>query len=187
MTDPALTVTFLKVLSEYIANRYDEERAKQAAAMKRGDRMSGRDPRDDSKLSQVTLTDPKSKVEVTSLTALTQWLADEYPELTENVTKIIGSETEIKEVLFRHAPELLRQTRQVKPDALRELKAACVTLGHVMGPGGEADVPGMEVITPDPVLQCRPVEDALPRLLSLYREGRIDIDGTVRPLLEEPK
>jgi len=187
MTDPALTITFLKVLSEYMAGRYDEERGKQAAAMKRGDRLSGRDPRDDSKLSLVTLTDPKPRVDVTSITELTQWLADEYPELTENVTTIIGSDAEVKEVLFQHAPELLRQTRQIKPDALRELKAACVTLGHVMGPGGEAKVPGLEVRTPDPVLQCRPVEDSLPRLLALFREGHIDLDGTVRPLLEEPK
>lgn len=185
MTDPTLTVTFLKVLSEYLDGRYDEERAKQTAVMRRGDRLSARDPRDDAKLASVTLTDPKSRVEVTSLTELTQWMADNYPELTESVSRIIGSEAEVKDVLFRHAPELLRSTRQIRPDALRELKAACVTLGQVMGPGGEADVPGLAVITPDPVLQCRPVEDVLPRLLSLFREGLIEIDGTVRPLLEE--
>jgi hypothetical protein len=54
-----------------------------------------------------------------------------------------------------------------------------------MGPGGEAEVPGLEVTIPDPVLQCRPEKDSLPRLLALFREGHIDLDGTVRPLLEE--
>lgn len=185
MTDNALTVTFLKVLSEYMADRYDEERAKQAAVMNRGDRLSARDPRDNVKLSMVTLTDPKSKVEVTSLAELTQWMADEYPELTEHVSRVIGSEAEVKEVLFRHAPELLRSTRRIRPDALTELKAACASLGRVMGPGGEVDVPGLEVTTPDAVVQCRPVADSLSRLLELFREGHIEIDGTVRPLLEE--
>lgn len=185
MTDLALTVTFLKVLSEYMSQRYDEERGKAAAAMKRGDRLSGRDPRDGSKLSMVTLTDPNNKVEVTSITELTQWIADNYPALTEATTRIIGSEREVKDVLFRHAPELLRSTRRIRPDALTELKAACATLGQVMGPGGETEVPGLEVTTPDPVLQCRPVADSLSRLLSLFREGHIELDGTVRPLLEE--
>lgn len=185
MTDLALTVTFLKVLSEYMADRYDEERAKQTAGMNRGDRVTARDPRDGSKLSAVTLTDPNTKVTVTSLTELTQWMVDNYVELTESVSRVIGSEAEVKAVLFQHAPELLRSTRRITADALRELKAACATLGQVMGPGGETEVPGLEVTTPDAVLQCRPVEDSLPRLLSLFREGHIEIDGTVRPLLEE--
>lgn len=185
MPDTSLPVTFLKVLSEYMADRYDEERAKQAAAMNRGDRVTARDPRDGSKLSAVTLTDPSSKVTVTSLTELTQWMVDNYLELTESVSRIIGSEAEVKDVLFRHAPELLRPTRQIRPDALRELKAACVTLGQVMGPGGETEVPGLAVTTPDAVLQCRPVADSLSKLLALFREGHIEIDGTVRPLLEE--
>ena len=182
-TDPALTVAFLKVLSDYFAAKYREVRAEQEARMKRGDRLTARDPQDDTKLASVTLTDPKKYVSVTDADAFTQWMVDNYPALTETVTEINASDAMVKSVLFQHAPELLTYRRRVRPSDLGELKAACVTLGAIVGPGAEADVPGLELRESEPVIQCRPTDDALPRLLHLFREGVIRIDGTVLPTI----
>ena len=183
----AVEVAALKVVSEYTAQRYEDRRADLVKEMTRGDRRTVVDPRDeDAKLASITRTDPKPVVSV-NVPELTPWMAEHYPALTETVTEIIATEKQLAALLFEHAPHLLRRKTRIQPEALIELKAACVTLGCVMGPGGEADVPGVRVDRPKSNLSVRLADGAEDRVLSLIRTGRLSFDGAARPLLEESR
>ena len=191
MTDPTTQhdlvtrVAILKVIADYTKDRYDELRAEAGDAMGQGDRTIARSPLDQSKLGAVYVTDPKPVCRVTDLAALTDWMCEHYPLLTDQGYEICGSDREVIDVLFEHAPHLLRQVRRIKADDMRELKAGAVALGQPMGPGGEADVPGIEVEQPPGVVTCKPTETAFQSVMDLHRAGRLQLDGTVLPAIEE--
>jgi hypothetical protein len=191
MTDPTTQhdlvtrVAILKVIADYTKSRYDELRAEAGDVMGQGDRTIARSPLDQSKLGAVYVTDPKPVCRVTDLAALTDWMIGHYPLLTEQGYEICGSDREVIDVLFEHAPHLLRQIRRVKADDMRELKAGAVALGQPMGPGGEADMPGIKVTTPPGVVTCKPTETAFQSVMDLHRAGRLQLDGTVLPAIEE--
>jgi hypothetical protein len=182
--DLFLRTAALKVISEFTAARYADARAEVAKTLNKGDRKTVRSPLGDVKVGQVWVTDPKPVCSITDRAALTDWLQAEYPAMTETGYEVIGSEAEIVAVLFEHAPHLLREVRRINPDQLRELKANCVALGQVVGPGGEADVPGLAVSEPDGVVTCKPDAAGFQAVMDLYRAGRLELDGTLRPELE---
>lgn len=183
-TDLFLKTAALKVISEYTTDRYNEARAEVAKTLNKGDRKTVRSPLGDVKVGQVWVTDPKPVCAITDRAALTDWLAEHYPATTKTGYEVIGSEPEIVAVLFEHAPHLLREVRAIDPDQLRELRANSIALGAVVGPGGETDVPGISVSEPDGVVTCKPDTQGLQAVMDLYRAGRLDLDGTVRPELE---
>lgn len=182
--DLFLKTAALKVMSDFVGDRYDDARKEVADALNKGDRKTVRSPLGDVKVGQVWVTDPKPVCTITDRAALTDWLQAEYPAMTETGYEVIGSEAEIISVLFEHAPHLLRKVRRINTDQLRELKANCVALGQVVGPGGEADVPGLAVQEPDGIVTCKPDTGGLQAVMDLYRAGRLELDGTVRPELE---
>jgi hypothetical protein len=182
--DLFLKTAALKVISEFTADRYNDARAEVAKTLNKGDRKTVRSPLGDVKVGQVWVTDPKPVCSITDRAALTDWLQANYPAMTETGYEVIGSEAEIIAVLFEHAPHLLREVRRINTDQLRELKANCVALGQVVGPGGEADVPGLAVSEPDGVVTCKPDTAGFQAVMDLYRAGRLELDGTLRPELE---
>ena len=64
--------------------------------------------------------------------------------------------------------------------ALSDLTAG--ELGAVMGPGGETDVPGLALHTPDPVVRCLPAGTGLQAVMDLHQQGRLALDGTLKEL-----
>lgn len=188
MTDDGvlfLKAAALKTISDYTHDKYNEARAQVAKVLNKGDRKTVRSPLGDSKVGQVYVTDPKPECVITDRSALTAWLNENYPATTETGYEVIGSAAEIVDVLFTHAPHLLREERRINADQLRELRANCVALGTVIGPGGETDVPGIEVREPEGVVTCKPADTALQAVMDLYRAGRLELDGTVRHAIEE--
>lgn len=183
--DLVTRVAILKVIADYTKARYDELRAEAGEAMGAGDRTIARSPLDESKLGAVYVTDPKPVCRVTDLAALTDWMIEHYPELTEQGYEVCGSEREVIDVLFEHAPHLLRQIRRIKADDMRELRAGAVALGQPTGPGGEADMPGVEVEHPPGVVTCKPTDTAFQSVMDLHRANRLLLDGTVLPAIEE--
>lgn len=184
-TEVIQRVAILKAISAYTKERYDAARAEAAKVMGEGDRTIARSPLDNSKLGAVYITDPDPVCRVTDQAVLTDWMIEHYPLLTEQGYEICGSEREVIDVLFEHAPHLLRQVRRIKPDDMRELRAGAVALGQPMGPGGEADVPGIEVERPPGVVACKPADTALHSVMALHRANRLLLDGTVLPAIEE--
>lgn len=182
--DLFLRTAALKVVSEYTKARYNEAREEVAKQLNKGDRKTVRSPLGDVKVGQVWVTDPKPECVVTDRAALTDWLAEHYPAITKTGYEVIGSQPEIVAVLFEHAPHLLREVREIDPDQLREIRANSIAIGTPIGPGGEANMPGIEVREPDGVVTCKPDTGGLQAVMDLYRAGRLDLDGTVRPELE---
>jgi len=179
MTDLALKIAALKLLSEYTKRCYDGARHEAARVMKRGERLVARSPIDDQKIAVIPMSDPSKVAEVVDEEALTDWLAEHYPDTVTSGYRIIGSQPEVIAVLFEHAPHLIKRCRAIQLEALHEIKRLSATLGEPVGPGGELDVPGLKVTTPDPVLSCRPAEGALDIIRDLHRRGVLDLDGTV--------
>jgi hypothetical protein len=174
-----LRVAALKVLSDFTKAEYDGARAEAAKVMTPGDRRQVRSPLDGSKIGPVSMSDPKSMSVVTDEPALTEWMTERYPEHVESGYKIIGSDPEVMSVLFAHAPHLLRRTQRVRRDVLMQLHADAVRLGTPVGPGGEVDMPGVEIQEREPVVSCRPdPETALLAVMELVHNRHMFIDGT---------
>lgn len=173
--DLALKVAALKVVSDYTKEAYDESRKRIATAMERGDRKMAR--AGGVKLGAVSMSDPKPVARITDEQALTSWVLDNYPDAMESGYEVIGSLREIVDVLFEHAPHLLRKVARVDQDWLKAVRLESAKLGAVVGPGGEVDVPGLEVFTPDPVVSCKPSEEALPAVVELFRSRQLSLES----------
>lgn len=181
----ALKVAALKVLSDRATDAYNRARQEIATTMERGDRLQVRSPIDKTKIGPVYMTDPKPQALVTDERDLLDWYEENHPELVETVLEPSGSDAEINAVLAVHAPHLLREKRRISVAAMRELRARSIDLGQPVGPGGELDVPGLAVATPDGVVACKPdPETALPAVIELYRSGQLDLATVLRPALE---
>lgn len=177
-----LRVAALKVISDYTKGQYEAARTEAAAVLGAGDRRMVRSPLDSAKIGPVYVTDPKPIAVVTDTERLTAWYLENYPDSTVNAYEVAASNAEVIGVLFEHAPRLLRHRRQITPQALSELRKESAALGQVIGPGGEADVPGIEVRVPQGVVTCRPAEDALHAVTELILTQRLTLDGTLREL-----
>jgi hypothetical protein len=184
--DVMLTVAVLKVLSAHTKDRYEKAREEALADLGQGDRRIVRSPLDGTKLGAVYMTDPKPVVSIVDEKALTDWMAATYPDRVESSYQIVGSEAEVIAALFEAAPRLLRRTTRVSVSARKELMSEAVRLGQPVGPGGEVDVPGVEVRQTEGYVACKPTDDALLAVYELVRSGRVALDGTVLPQLEAP-
>lgn len=185
MTDLALRLAALKVLKDYIEACYSQARGEAARTMKRGERLVARSPVDDQKIAVIPMSDPSQVAEVVDQQALTDWLSENYPEMVVSGYKVIGSQAEIVQVLFQHAPHLIKRTQAVQLEALHEIRRTSAALGQPVGPRGELDMPGIKVTLPDPVVTCRPTEDALAIVRDLHAQGVLELDGTVHIALPE--
>lgn len=181
--DLALRVAALKIVADMSRDAYNQARATAAAAMQCGDRLMGRSPLDGAKIGAVTKTDPKPVCRITDQSALTDWVAEHYPNHVEFDFDVIGSDQEVKSVLFEHAPHLLRRTRTIAADLLRQLREDSAAIGAPVGPGGEADIPGLVVETPEGTVSCRPDPEAFSAVAELVRSGRLSFESLVRPSL----
>lgn len=175
--DAAMRAAALKVVSEYTAMAYDETRAEAAKTMGPGDRKSVRSPWTNGKIGTITMTDPEPSCVVTDQEALEGWVREHYPEQLESHFDIIGSEREVVDVLFEHAPHLIKRRSQVNSDWLKSVKAESAKLGVVVGPGGEADIQGLDIKTPSPVVRCRPADGALDEVIELFHTGHLRLDN----------
>lgn len=185
MTDLALKVAALKVLKDYITECYVKAKAEATRTLKRGERLVARSPLDDTKIAVIPLSDPNKVATIVDEVALTDWYKQHYPELVMSGYKVIGSQAEVVAVLFQHAPHLIKRTEALQLEALHELKRTSAALGQPIGPGAELDVPGVKVATPDPVLTCRPTEEAFDIIRHLHAEGVLELDGTIHIALPE--
>jgi hypothetical protein len=181
--DLALKVAALKVVSDYTTQRYNEARKEIGATMHRGDRQMARSPLGEVKLGAVTKTDPKCTALIADESAFTAWVEQHYPERMVYDFDVIGSEQEVKALLFEHAPHLLRKVAKPDPELVKQIRQDSVSIGVPMGPGGEVDVDGVEVKTPEPVVTCKPDPNALAAVVDLFRAGRLSFESLVRPEL----
>lgn len=193
MNELMLSVAVLKVLKEHIEERYNLARADAEKALGPGDRHIVRSPlvpegaKLGPKLGAVYMTDPKNEARITDEGALSEWLCShKYRPMTKPAYVITATEEELISLLMKHAPRLLKPVRSVTSDARKELLSTAKAMGEPVGPGGELDIPGISVQpTGNAYVACKADEDALLSVYELITSGRVALDGTVRPELEE--
>jgi hypothetical protein len=184
LEEAALRATALRVLYDFTKARYFESRAEMAEVMPRGLRVPGRSPLDDSKVGAVTMSDPAPVAAIADQAAFNAWVAETYPEHIETVDEIAGSNREVVAVLAKHAPHLLRHVTVVNPDFVSQVKTVAVDARQPAGPGGEADVPGLSITVPDPVVTCRLAPGALESVMALIRTGQLSLESLAQPAIE---
>lgn len=172
-------VAALKVMSDYVKAEYNLARAEADRVMQPGDRRQVYAPDGVTHIAAVSRSKPTPQAVVVDRIALTAWLAERYPDMIESGTVVNASDREINELVFKHAPHLLKHTRSVKKAALAQLQADAVRFGVPVGPSGEVDVPGLTVEMRDPVVSCLADPDsALLAVVEMVHNGRMYLDGT---------
>lgn len=172
-------VAALKVISEYAKAEYDRARAEADTVMKQGDRRQVYS-QDGTHIGAVSKSRPSPRAVVVDRAELTAWLSQHYPDMVETGTVVNASDREITQLVFQHAPHLLKRTASVKRDALAQLQVDAVRLGVPVGPGGEVDMPGLSVEMRDSVVSCLPDPDSgLLAVMEMVHNGRMYLDGTV--------
>ncbi|WP_435070427.1 hypothetical protein [Amycolatopsis thermoflava] len=172
--DLAVQVTAYKVLKDHAEGKYNEVRAELAARMERGDRVMAVAP-NGVKIAAVSKKDPKPQARIVDVPAFRAWVAKHYPERIVTTLEIVGAPEEVKEVLMRHAPALLKQSDAVHPDLVRTVLNDSVKHGRATGPGGEVEIPGVEVESREGVVACVPTENAMGIVAEMLQSGELDL------------
>lgn len=180
--DLVLRVGALKAIKDYVETAYDEARAEVAKVLKRGARLPALSPIDDTKIGSVTMTEPKRTARISDMGALTERLLADYPDLVDEVYEVNATSEQIRRLVFEHRPEWLNKKQRIDPKVIQRIRALSAEAGAPIGPGGEADYPGVVVERPEPVVTCRSAPGALDAVAALIRAGRIGLDGITREL-----
>lgn len=180
--DPEFRVGALKWLADYTKKQYDKAHDELARSMKRGARLPGCSPLDDRPLSMAYMSDPDCKLRISDESALVDWMAQHYPDHTEQAQQITGAPDDVLAVVAAYAPHLVSTTTRVCDWAMRELRTVSEANGAVTGPGGEMDVPGVEINRPNPQLTVRLAKDADDVMADLLARNLITVDGRMKEL-----
>lgn len=126
---------------------------------------------------------PKKIARVSDGAKYLAWMSEHYAEHVETVPYVEDMDAVIA-VVGAHAPELVYRRRQVREDFTRRLLAHAVEIGGVVGPGGEADIPGITVGTPEGNVSVLMEKGNEYLVEQLFAQGRVSLDGTVRKEIE---
>lgn len=175
----ALATAVLAELGKRVKALEKQHRGSIESLLDKGDRVSVRSPLDGSKIGTVSMTDPAPKARVSDQAALDGWVSERYPEkvvVSEDITDARAA----VEVLRQHAPHLLAEVRYVPDWAVGEVLRASEQAGAPVGPGGEVEVPGVEVEPQPGRLQYRPGKEAAELVEQLVQAGMVSlVDGVV--------
>lgn len=181
ISDTALRLIALAELRKAVSAA--DKQARVDTGLERGDRKTVRHPLDSTlKLGTVTMTDPAPAARVSDQAKFTAWMQQHYPDHCREDTHVTGPTATVIEVLRRHAPHLLSTVVEVPDYATTEVLRLSEKAGQPCGPGGELDVPGIEVSESTPTLQVRSSPYAAAAITELWQSGALDLDGTVRAL-----
>lgn len=178
----------LKILSAYTKERYDELREQMLAELAPGDRRVVRSPLDGkTRFGEIYRTDPKDVPVVTDKDAFTAWMATNYRKMTETFYEVIGTDEQVKAVLFEHAPTLLKLRRRVTQKAQADLLDESKIVGQTIGPGGEVDVPGVAWLpNSSSYVACKPAKDADLAMFEARAAGALDLDAVLHVAIAAP-
>ncbi|WP_027934549.1 hypothetical protein [Amycolatopsis thermoflava] len=172
--DLAVKVAANKVLMDHAKTQYDQARAEMSARMERGDRVMAVAP-NGVKIAAVSKKDPKPHAGIVDMPAFRAWVAKHYPERIVTTLEIVGAPEEVKEVLMRHAPALLKQSDAVEPDFVRTVLNDSTKHGRAVGPGGEVEIPGVQVEHREGVVACVPTDEAMGVVIEMLQSGELDL------------
>lgn len=161
-----------------------DQRALAGQVMEPGDAHALRHPVTGAKLARVRMSDPKPAAVVVDRKAVEEWIRANDPAKVQVRQQIApGRDAEVLAVLAKHAPGLVDLVSSVPDYAVEEIVKLSTKAGQPIGPGGELDIPGIEMRTPTGSVSVgEKADDWLDQLRGLVMAGRVGIDGSVREL-----
>jgi len=157
-------------------DHYNAMRTTVEKVMDRGDTKKVYAPNGGPKLGAVSMSDPRETAQVADADAFLAWVEKTYPKSVEADVDITGPEDEVKEVLFVHAKHLLTPRKRVAQKLRAEVLEISTRAGQPVGPGGEADVPGIVMAPAAPSrVSFLPDPGAGDAVAALVRSGAIDL------------
>lgn len=179
--DIALGMVALKHAMDRIAPAQKELRAKAQELLRQKERVSVE--LDGELVGTITKSSPKKVAQVSSEPEFLYWMANHYPEHVEEIA-YVEDMPKVIEVLQKHAPELVFQRHQVAQSATDVVLANSTAAGVPVGPGGEANVPGISVYQPEGTVSVRPERGQGWLIERMLTSGQVSLDGTVRREIE---
>lgn len=179
--DIALGMAAMKHAMDRIRPAQDELRARANALLKKKERIPIE--LDGETVGVITKSAPKRTARVTDGVKFLAWVAENYPEHVESAP-IVEDMPKAIAVLEEHAPHLVHYREQVAKGITFSVLDGSAKVGAPIGPGGEADVPGIVVDTPDGNTSVILDKDNAYLIEQLFAEGRVSLDGVVRRELE---
>jgi hypothetical protein len=131
----------------------------------------------------ITKSSPKRKARVVDQVKFLAWVEENYPESQRPVPYIEDMPAVIA-VLEQFADHLVHFRREVVPSFTSSVLSMSEEVGVPVGPGGEADVPGIVVDTPDGNTSAIPDKQNAYLLEQLFTSGQVSLDGVVRREIE---
>jgi len=184
MTDKdqvALGMLALKHAMDRIMPAQQELRARANELLKKKERIPIE--LDGETVGVITKSSPKKKARVWHDASFMAWVRETYPEQIDTVSFVENMPAAI-EVLEKHAPDLVVYREQVAETFTKYLLAIAENIGTAVGPGGELEVPGIVVDTPDGNTSVIPDKQNAYLIEQLFRDGRVSLDGAVRGEIE---
>lgn len=175
--DIALGMLALKHAMDRIKPAQDALRAQARDLMAKKERVAV--VIDGEVIGTISKSKPSRKARVTDPVAFQAWVTENYPDHVKSVSFIEDVDA-VKFVVREHAPHLLHYREEVDPSLANTVLEMSEETGVPTGPGGEADVPGVVVDTPDGVVSVHPEKDAVWMVEQLFTSGRVSLDGSVR-------
>lgn len=166
--DRLLRLAALAVVSGETKKLYDA--AREDTDLPAGHRGTVRSPIDQSKIAVVSVSDPDPKPRIADERAFAEWAEQTYPDDVEWDFAITGTHEQVADVLYNHAPHLVKRIAKATPHLRARVLEDSQDAGAPVGPGGEADVPGVVMDQGVPKLTVAPVKGALPVVHQLMRE-----------------
>lgn len=177
----ALALVALKYAADHITPTQRQLRATAATVLDAKDRVTA--VIDGATLGTITKAAPKPTVSI-DWEVWGPWMAEHWPSRVERGWVVDSNHVDTAiTVLREHAPELLTTAEHVASWAVSETVKLSEAAGRPVGPGGELDMPGVTVSTPDGSVSVRIEAGAGEIIAELWRSGRIALDGTLRPEL----
>jgi hypothetical protein len=172
----ALRVAALRALRDQAGQAFDDAKTELETSMEKGDTLAVFSPIDRTEIGSVSKSKPKPAARISDLTAFAAWVGERHPDEVTSSYEVTGTTKQVTDVLFVHAPHLIRRVPKVNPALVAQILTQSSKLGEPVGPEGETDVPGIVVETADGRLSCRVTEDAFAAVLALIRAGRMPLE-----------
>lgn len=179
--DIALRMAVLKYVADRIKPVQEDLRAQARELWKKKERIPVEVGGET--VATVGKTSPKRTARVDDEPKLLAWMQEHYPECIDAIPYVEDMPRVIA-ALELHAPHLVHYREAVDPTMVPKLLAAAEEVGAPVGPGGEADVPGITVDTPEGTVAVYLDKANAPLIEHLIKSGRISLDGTVRGEIE---
>lgn len=178
-----LQIVALETIGVMLKERAAAGREALDAVLEPGDRVTVYSPLDPDgdPIGALSKSKAGKKAEVVDHGAFLAWAKENYPDHVQEAYEVDCTPDAVVKVLYKHAKHLLKKTVVVDPALIGEVRKASVKAGVPMGPGGEADVPGVKV-SKTPTKLSHLTEDCAPAAVyELVTADRMTLESLTFP------